>query len=239
MIEPCHHQRDIADLNKQLQVLRKHVIHGDSSAVKSLLDKWSAHDAYVHNLNNLSAAKDQDYPQIQCSDLDYLARYQVSYAESNYGHFYQVNYANVADMTMLELALHMTKGANQRALTMALNNNSVDVGNQGERSEDRIRIIRLLLEKGFLWGSGDLVCKVVDPGKWISRRSPPGICKDHFARLGERFGSPEPKPYQPPPTILWSQWHGWCGVDLGVSPRCLHSSWGAEPQDGADESSPG
>ena len=163
MIEPCHHQRDIADLNKQLQVLRKHVIHGDSSAVKSLLDKWSAHDAYVHNLNNLSAAKDQDYPQIQCSDLDYLARYQVSYAESNYGHFYQVNYANVADMTMLELALHMTKGANQRALTMALNNNSVDVGNQGERSEDRIRIIRLLLEKGFLWGSGDLVCKVVDP----------------------------------------------------------------------------
>ena len=163
MTQPCHHQRNIADLKKQLQVLRKHVIHGDSSAVKSLLDKWSAHDAYVHNLNNLSAAKDQDYPQIQCSDLDYLARYQVSYAESIYDHFYQVNYANVSHMTMLELALHMTKGANQRALTMALNKNEVDVGNQGERSEDRIRIIRLLLEKGFLWGSGDLVCKVVDP----------------------------------------------------------------------------
>ena len=66
-------------------------------------------------------------------------------------------------MTVLELALHMTKGANQRALTMALNKNEVNVGNQGERSEDRVRIIRFLLEKGFLWGSGDLVCKVVHP----------------------------------------------------------------------------
>ena len=163
MTEPCHHQRDITDLKKQLEVLRKHVIHGDSSAVKSLLGKWSAHDAYVHNLNNLSPAKDQDYPQIQCSDLDYLARYQVSYAESIYDHFYQVNYANVSYMTVLELALHMTKGANQRALTKALNKNEVDVGNQGERSEDRVKIIRFLLEKGFLWGSGDLVCKVVHP----------------------------------------------------------------------------
>ena len=163
MTEPCHHQRDIPDLKKQLEVLRKHVIHGDSSAVKSLLDKWSGHDAYVHNLNNLSPAKDQDYPQIQCSDLNYLARYQVSYAESIYDQFYQVNYANVSYMTVLELALHMTKGANQRALTMALNKNEVDVGNQGERSEDRVRIIRFLLEKGFLWGSGDLVCKVVHP----------------------------------------------------------------------------
>ena len=45
MTEPCHHQRDIPDLKKQLEVLRKHVIHGDSSAVKSLLDKWSGHDA--------------------------------------------------------------------------------------------------------------------------------------------------------------------------------------------------
>eukprot|EP00435_Cladocopium_sp_Y103_P007217 s5273_g2.t1 len=65
-------------------------------------------------------------------------------------------------MTMLELALHMTKGVNQRAFTMALKK-EVDVGNHGARSKDRIRIIRFLLEKGFLWGSGDLVCKVVHP----------------------------------------------------------------------------
>eukprot|EP00435_Cladocopium_sp_Y103_P028651 s2199_g7.t1 len=178
MTEPCHHQRDIADLQKQLEVLRKHVIRGDSSAVKSLLDKWSAHDVYVHNLNNLPSAKDQDYPQIQCSDLDYLARYQVSYAESIYDNFYQVNYANVSYMTMLELALHMTKGANQRALTLALNKNEEDVGNQGERSEDRVKIIRFLLEKGFLWGSGDLVCTVVNPQSGYHT-----VVREAFARI--------------------------------------------------------
>eukprot|EP00435_Cladocopium_sp_Y103_P017232 s906_g4.t1 len=159
----CHHQRDIEDLKKQLQVLRMQVIHGDSAAVKSLLDKWSRQDAYVHNLNSLPTA-DQDYPEIQCSDLDYLARHQVSYDEEPiYDNLYQVNDVHRVSYTMLELASHMTKGANQRALTIALNKHEGDVENQGERSEDRIRIVRLLLEKGFLWGSGDLVCKVVPP----------------------------------------------------------------------------
>ena len=64
-------------------------------------------------------------------------------------------------MTVLELALHMTRGASERALTKAMEMNELDIGNQGERVEERIDIIRLLLEKGFLWGSGDLICKVV------------------------------------------------------------------------------
>ena len=153
----CHHQRNTVELDQQLEKLRLHVVHGNSHAVQKLLEQWSDTGTYVHNLNR----SDKDSSEIQCSDLDYLARKQVRYEESIYDHFYEMSYANVSHMTILELALHMTKGSNQRALTMALNKNAMDVGDQGERFQDRTNIIRLLLEKGFLWNSGDLVCQIV------------------------------------------------------------------------------
>ena len=157
-LEPCRH-RDSAELEKQLEKLRKLVVEGDSSGVNLLLKKWSANGLYVHNLKNLSTGS--DYPEIHCSDLDFLARHDVQDYESAYDHYYQTHHANIAYMTILELALHMTRGVNERALTKAMAQNELDVGEQGERTEERINIIRLLLEKGFLWGSGDLVCRVV------------------------------------------------------------------------------
>ena len=156
--EPCRH-RDSTELLKQLERLRKLIVEGDSSGVNLLLKKWSAKDQYVHNLNNLTTGS--VYPEIQCSDLDFLARANVQLYESAYDHYYQTHYANISYMTILELALHMTRGVNERALTKAMAQNELDVGEQGERAEERINIIRLLLEKGFLWGSGDLVCRVV------------------------------------------------------------------------------
>ena len=157
-LEPCRH-RDSAELEKQLEKLRKLVVEGDSSGVNLLLKKWSANGLYVHNLKNLSTGS--DYPEIHCSDLDFLARHDVQVYESAYDHYYQTHYANISYMTILELALHMTRGVNERALTKAMAQNELDLGEQGKRTEERINIIRLLLEKGFLWGSGDLVCRVV------------------------------------------------------------------------------
>ncbi|CAE7367595.1 ALG11 [Symbiodinium natans] len=156
--EPCHHRRDVMKLEKLLEVLRREIVRGHSADVWSLLGKWGAPDTYVHNLDNLTY---DGYPQIQCSDLDFLARHKVRFEESIYDHVYQTRYANISYMTVLELALHMTRGANQRALNMAMNRNEVAVGIQDNRIEERVAIIRILLEKGFLWGSGDLVCKVV------------------------------------------------------------------------------
>eukprot|EP00435_Cladocopium_sp_Y103_P030171 s1163_g7.t1 len=152
--EKCHHHRDVVELEKQLELLRRLVVQGDFSGVNLLLDKWSVKGMYVHNLQNLSTKK--DYFQIECSDLDFLATHQVKCEESVFDDYYRSHYSNVSYMTILELALHMTRG---------------------ERVEERINIIRLLLEKGFLWGSGDLICKVVPKEKGYR-----SIVRQAFAR---------------------------------------------------------
>lgn len=55
---------------------------GDFWNLKSLLESWKRPNAYVHNLNQLHNA--EDYAQMHCSDLDYLARTPVWYEEPKY-----------------------------------------------------------------------------------------------------------------------------------------------------------
>eukprot|EP00438_Fugacium_kawagutii_P021899 Skav207146 [mRNA] locus=scaffold573:37769:46996:+ [translate_table: standard] len=173
--EPCHHQRNVTELKKQLELLREHVLQGDAAGVESLLDNWGARGFYVHNLDDRSP--NQSYAQIQCSDLDFLARHEVRVQGSIYDKVSKTNLVHFSYMTILELALHMIRSANERALTMAMDKHELNVGNEGERWEERVRIIRLLLEKGFLWHSGDLVCKVVSQQSGYRK-----ILREAFAR---------------------------------------------------------
>jgi len=80
-------------------------------------------------------------------------------------------------LTILELALHMTRHANERILMNFLEWNAEHAQQHGGDLEDRIQIIRLLLESGFLWGSSDLVCHVVRPDNGYR-----SMVRDAFAR---------------------------------------------------------
>ena len=116
---------------------------------------------YVHNLN--PAERSANYSQMQCSDLDYLARHRVLLNESAYDSFNRGKTRHIEHLTVLELALHMTRHANERALMRSLRTTAIHAQEAGASMDDRIDIIQLLLENGFLWDSGDLVCKVVRP----------------------------------------------------------------------------
>ncbi|CAK9031528.1 unnamed protein product [Durusdinium trenchii] len=154
----CKHHRDAVKLNQELEKLKKYIIDGDFWNLKSLLESWKRPNAYVHNLNQLHNA--EDYAQMHCSDLDYLARTPVWYEEPKYDSHDDTARNQLNNSTVLELALHMTRKANERVLMGFLYEQWI-VGDQFSMARRRVGIVRLLLESGFLWGSGDLICKVV------------------------------------------------------------------------------
>lgn len=53
----------------------------------------------------------------------------------------------------------MTRKAKERAM-MSFLYEQWHVQDQDFIMQKRVKIVRLLLESGFLWGSGDLVCQV-------------------------------------------------------------------------------
>ncbi|CAE7623490.1 ALG11 [Symbiodinium sp. CCMP2456] len=114
---------------------------------------------------------------MSCSDLDYMARHRVVYEEPFYDRHLQSRKMEKLSLTILELALHMTRHANERILMNFLEWNAEHAQQHGGDLEDRIQIIRLLLESGFLWGSSDLVCHVVPPDNGYR-----SMVRDAFAR---------------------------------------------------------
>ena len=157
----CKHQRNISALNADLDLLKHLIVDGDYKNLKSLLLMWSASHRYVHNLNSTESFA--NYSQMQCSDLDYLARHHVLLDEFVYNTNFGRKTKRTDRLTVLELALHMTRHANERALMRSFRTTEHHAQEAGASMHDRVRIIQLLLENGFLWDSGDLVCKVVRP----------------------------------------------------------------------------
>ena len=161
----CKHHRDSAALDQVLGRMSKLIEAGNAPALRHLLDGLSAcdlGDAYLHNVNSSSC--DRAYPEMSCSDLDYMARHRVVYEEPFYDRHLQSGKKEKLSLTILELALHMTRHANERILMNFLAWDAEHAQQHGGDLGDRIQIIRLLLESGFLWGSSDLVCHVVHPG---------------------------------------------------------------------------
>ena len=167
--ERCKHHRNTTFLEEELTNLRHLIVKGKYAAIKGKLRSWTAENGYVHNLKSPGT----DYSQMHCSDLDFLATHAVNFINE------WDEIADSLDMTILELALHMTKDANERALMKALHRDELSVGKSSEeRIEERIKIIRLLLETGFLWKSDDrVVCRVVNPENGYDKN-----IRDAFAR---------------------------------------------------------
>ncbi|CAK9031529.1 unnamed protein product [Durusdinium trenchii] len=129
---------------------------GDYEKLKHLLQSWRGSNAYVHNLNQTN----DNYSQIRCSDLEYLAKSHVQYQEPKYESLTDTETMKTMHNTVLGLALRMTRKNNERVL-MGFLYEKWDVGDQDSMIQRRVDIVRILLESGFLWGSGDLVCEVV------------------------------------------------------------------------------